>query len=359
MDADEVRIEIKIYKLDADMNEYESFRLLNEDNIFLRNFRKEMSKKIMNTVWYGVITILDNKKNIIKIYTDIYGETYGTRLGKYVYKLGKLNENGLATKDIKKYEKLMNEFQELLNEAGGMQKFFEEKNNSNEDMAERFERYGIDRAWYSFEEDSSKMVWCKIRKNGNKSVCWQLSGYCSKGSRVCTEDEVFDYMLDKLMLYKKQYEFEQGVRVWYLKYVEIQSDEIGFYGGYDRGKCGFYQRSIKGDKDEELISKGYSYSGYDHYMGDFLYYKTVGVSFFSKLNILIVTRDSQNKIEEKSIVIDISEETRDDVMELRRDIIDWIRENDQLNIMNNNLYEKIEHYLKREVYATPKDTTSK
>ena len=45
LDADEVRIEIKIYKLDADMNEYESFRLLNEDNIFLRNFRKEMSKK--------------------------------------------------------------------------------------------------------------------------------------------------------------------------------------------------------------------------------------------------------------------------------------------------------------------------
>lgn len=45
LDADEVRIEMKIYKLDADMNEYESFRLLNEDNIFLRNFRKEMSKK--------------------------------------------------------------------------------------------------------------------------------------------------------------------------------------------------------------------------------------------------------------------------------------------------------------------------
>ena len=130
----------------------------------------------MNTVWYGVITILDNKKNIIKIYTDIYGETYGTRLGKYVYKLGKLNENGLATKDIKKYEKLMNEFQELLNEAGGMQKFFEEKNNGNEDMAERFERYGIDRAWYSFEEDSSKIVWCKIRKNGNKTV-WNKFRY--------------------------------------------------------------------------------------------------------------------------------------------------------------------------------------
>ena len=45
LDADEVRIAMKVYKLDADMNEYESFRLLNEYNIFLRNFRKEMSKK--------------------------------------------------------------------------------------------------------------------------------------------------------------------------------------------------------------------------------------------------------------------------------------------------------------------------
>ncbi len=237
--------------------------------------------------------------------------------------------------------------------------FFEEKNNGNEDIAERFERYGIDKKWYSFEEDSSKIVWCKIRKNGNKSVCWQLSGYCSKGSRVCTEDEVFDYMLDKLLLYKKQYEFEQGVRVWYLKYVEIQSDEIGFYAGYDRGKCGFYQRSIKGDKDEELISKGYNYSGYDHYMADFLYYKTVDVSFFTKLYIIIVTRDSQDKVEEKSIVLDISDETRSGVIELRRDIIDWIRENGKLRIENNNFFEKLENYLKREVYDIPKATTPK
>lgn len=43
LDADEVRIKMKIYKLDAELNEYESFRLLNEDNIFIRNFRKEMS----------------------------------------------------------------------------------------------------------------------------------------------------------------------------------------------------------------------------------------------------------------------------------------------------------------------------
>lgn len=34
---------MKIWKLDADMHEYESFKLKNEDKTFLRNFKKEMS----------------------------------------------------------------------------------------------------------------------------------------------------------------------------------------------------------------------------------------------------------------------------------------------------------------------------
>lgn len=34
---------MKVWKLDADMSEYESFKLKKEDKAFLRNFKKEMS----------------------------------------------------------------------------------------------------------------------------------------------------------------------------------------------------------------------------------------------------------------------------------------------------------------------------
>ena len=343
--------------------------------------------KIICTTGCGEITIVDNEESKnIKIYTDIFGEKYGRKLGKYVYKLGKLNENGLAPKDREKFERLMKEFQELFDEAGGMKKVLkynkkickengitekdfhvyedyqnEKKNKQikkekyNEKMAKRFDSYGIDRNWYSFEGDSSKMVWCDEWNGGNR-VRWQSSGINSKNSKICTKDEVFDCMLDKLLLYKKRYEFEQGERDYHLKYIEIQSDEIGCFSGCRHmGEYGFIMRSVKGDKDENLISKGYNFSYYDQYMGDFVYSKLViGSCAFTKLKLKVLTRDSKGKVEEKSIVTDISDETRSGIIELRRGIIDWIHENENLQIENNDLYEKIEDYLKSEGYITQK-----
>ena len=83
--------------------------------------------------------------------------------------------------------------------------------------------------------------------------------------------------------YKKRYEFEQGVRDCYLKSIEIQSDEMGCLNGCkNKGQFSFMVRSLKEDKDE--LEKG--------------------------------------------------------IIELRKDIIDWIQENGELQI-DNNLYEEI------------------
>lgn len=46
---------------------------------------------------------------------------------------------------------------------------------------------------------------------------------------------------------------------------------------------------------------------------------------------------------------------RSGIIELKRDIIDWIHENEKLQIESNKLYEKIEDYLKSEGYITPKN----
>lgn len=310
------------------------------------------------TMGKGIISIVDNVENkkFKKLYKDIFGEKIGEKLGEYQCKIAKLNEKGLTENDMEKYTKLVNKYQALFNEAGGMQKVLDynkklldenglteedfrkydkilerqaQKKRREEEMAKKFDAYGIDREWYSFEGDRSKLVSC----DKENFVKWRFGN-----SKKCEEEQVFDFMLDKLLLYKKKYEFEHSATNRYFSEIRVQSEEAGYFDGCNKkGKFRFIMSSIKDDTDEELINLGYHFARYDQYMGDFVYQKTVGSATFTKLELTIEERDSDNKVNEKKITIDIPEK-------LRRDIIEYIRKTQRLQIEDISLYEKLEAY---------------
>lgn len=303
-----------------------------------------------------------------KAYSDIFGKEIGGQLAKCANQMSKINEVGLNEENMQDYKALAEQFQKLLAEGGGLEvikaynenimaenhiqeqqyenyrKPMEKKNleerakaQREAEAVERFATYGILPEWYSFSE-GPRPVLCR-----NEREIY----YGSTIPIKCKEEEVYDVMLDLLLLYKKQYEFEEKDAPYWIKDFAVISQEWGeFYRCTKGGKFQFAWTDMCADDKtiESVKQEGYTADYYDQYMATTRYVKTRDDSVFQELTFTVVIKRHQEAKKQAVAVL------RYPIPEaLREDILSYIRkERRGLEIIDYSLCEKIIAYFTEE-----------
>ena len=305
-----------------------------------------------------------------KAYGEIFGKENGDKLGECAYQMSKLFEGGIKEEDMQKCTRLSQKFQKILEEAGGIEKIWEynerinkqygisekqyqqyyepmeaellaEKRAKEERMqreaeaVKRFEEHGILPQWYSFTLGEAPVV-CK-------DECYV---YWSGKQKRCEPDEIYDVMLDKLLRYKKQYEFEHSDASLFVKEIAVLCEESGmFYGCSKKGKYQFMRYDMGCSEEDIALMKqeGYHLDFYDQYMGTARYVKRTDDSVFQEMAITVVCKGMQSAETKEAVLIYAIPD------ELRNEILCHIRANgDGLEIEDYALYEKIIAYFTEE-----------
>lgn len=303
-----------------------------------------------------------------KAYSDIFGKELGGQLAKCANKMSKINEAGLNEENMQEYTVLAEQFQSLLDKGGGLdvikaynekimtENHIKEQQDENyrkpkekeeragnaraereEKAKERFAEYGILPEWYSFSE-GPRPVLCR-----NEREVYYGGTFPVK----CEVEEVYDVMLDLLLLYKKQYEFEQKDASCWIKDITVINQEWGTLFHCTKG--GSFQFAwtdmCADDKTIEHVKQaGYAADYYDQYMATTRYVKTTDDSVFQELSLTVVVKQPQGNRKTAAAVL------RYPIPEmLREDILQYIRTNRKgLEIIDYSLCEKIIAYFTEE-----------
>ncbi len=306
-----------------------------------------------------------------KAYSDIFGKETGELLAGYADKMLKINEAGLNEDNLPKYTKLANKFNELLETVGGCAairayneqvmaekkirkkqyknyiKPMEEKKRAEEakqrreaEAVERFTALGIPQEWYAFSLDPDKVVRC----DKERYVYYDYDNISSVHNDY-QKQNVYEVMLDKLLMYKRRMEFVGKRSNLWIKDICVVNNEGEHFTCTNNGKFKFEHTMYGEELPEEWKRAGYKYSRYDQYMGTATYVKTVDASVFKELSVTVVVRLSDAERPEYGKEANQAELRYPIPEELREDILNYIR-NDvrQLEIQGYELFDRIAAY---------------
>ena len=201
-----------------------------------------------------------------------------------------------------------------------------------DNIIRQLDENGINRDWYSLEGDEDKYL--SYKKGGHIKTDY--------GKRIiyCKDSEITVNIVNALLRYKKEYEFEQGIINTYVDILELEVDEMGSFDGVDEkeGKLKFrmYVNEDPKTSDKKRLEKdGYYFSSYDYYQGYDVYMKLMDISSVKNLIVRYKYRDEVGNVQEESKIILLPEELQDE-------IVDWIKNTGNMVMGNYELCEKVE-----------------
>ncbi len=215
--------------------------------------------------------------------------------------------------------------------------------NTKQELIEKLDKEGISRDWYSFDGNADKIV----------SFDGEYVYYHGLKSRI-KNDEHFYFMYCELAQYKENQEFYDSDKMMRPYSVEILTDDGGFldrvcaHGEYELTKLSYADSSD--ERDDELLSQGYSFDRYVAYDGMSHYRKRVDSSAFSEMVIAFEKKNTQEEIEkygEKYGLISSIQCTRlryPIPQALREKIVAYIDRTAQQEIKEPELIQEIANY---------------
>jgi len=210
--------------------------------------------------------------------------------------------------------------------------------NTKQELIEKLDKEGISRDWYSFDGNADKIV----------SFDGEYVYYHGLKSRI-KNDEHYYFMYFELAKYKSNQEFYDSDKIMCDYSVEILTDDGGFLNRVcAHGKYELIQlrRSDYDERDDELLSQGYSFDRYVAYDGTSYYHKRVDSSAFSEMVIGFEKKTTQEEIEKYGLNYSIqSTRLRYPIPQaLREKIVAYIGRTAQLEIKEPELIQEIANY---------------
>lgn len=210
--------------------------------------------------------------------------------------------------------------------------------NTKQELIEKLDKEGISRDWYSFDGNADKIV----------SFDGEYVYYHGLKSRI-KNDEHYYFMYFELAKYKSNQEFYDSDKIMRAYSVEILTDDGGFlnrvcaHGKYELIKL---RQSYYDERDDELLSQGYSFDRYVAYDGTSYYHKRVDSSAFSEMVIEFEKKTTQEEIEKYGLKYSIqSTSLRYPIPQaLREKIVAYIDRTAQLEIKEPELIQEIANY---------------
>lgn len=210
--------------------------------------------------------------------------------------------------------------------------------NTKQELIEKLDKEGISRDWYSFDGNADKIV--------------SFDGeyvYFHGLKRRIEDDEHYYFMYFELAIYKSNQEFYDSDKIMGAYSVEILTDDGGFlnrvcaHGEYELIQL---RRSSYDERDDELLSQGYSFEKYVAYDGISYYRKRVDSSAFSEMVIEFEKKTTQEEIEKYGLNYSIqSTSLRYPIPQaLREKIVAYIDRTAQLEIKEPELIQEIANY---------------